>query len=163
VEELPMSKKPAALVGLVGMVGLAATGCSKPNRAVEGPIRLSPTPAPYFSDIPIPSGFTRVNERSMDLVSGKIRLVRHVFTGKADLLALRDFYCEQMPVGRWREVNRQFEEGLFTLRFEKDNEGCEIKFHRKDRILRGQTEISVVVMPRNLTEAPPTVKASTAK
>jgi len=157
-----MSNGLSVLVSLAGIMGLAAAGCSEPKRAAEGPIRLSPSPAPYFGDIPIPSGFTRVNERSMDLVSGNVRLVRHVFVGKAALLAVRDFYCEQMPVGRWREVNRQFEEGLFTLRFEKDTEGCEVKFHRRDRIFGGQTEISMVVMPRNLTEAPPTVKASTA-
>ena len=152
------------IVGLacVAAAGLAAAGCSTPNAQPAGPVRLSPSPVPHFVDIPIPSGFKRVDDRSMDLVSGRVRLVRHVYQGRAELLAVRDFYCEQMPVGRWREVNRQFEEGLFTLRFEKDDEGCEVRFRRRGG-LSNRTEINVVVMPRNLTEAPPSVKASTGR
>jgi len=154
------SRAVTTLLCIVGVAGSVLAGCSQPNSASSGPIRLSPAPLPHFSDIPIPSGFKLVDDRSMDLVSGPIRLVRHVYQGKADLLAVRDFYCEQMPVGRWREVNRQYEEGLFTLRFEKENEGCEVKFRRRGA-LGWQSEISLVVMPRNLTEAPPTVKAAT--
>ena len=149
---------------IVGLTGLVWAGCSQPHRPPPSPTRLSPDPLPHFTDIPVPSGFQLVDERSMDLVSGPIRLVRHLYEGKADLLAVRDFYCEQMPVRGWREVNRQFEEGLFTLRFEKENEGCEVKFRRRGGLslnLTRPSEISLVVMPRNLTEAPPTVKAAT--
>ena len=150
----------ALSMGCVAAVVLGLTvACNEPGNAAQAPVRLSPSPIPHFADIPIPSGFQRVDERSMDLVSGPIRLVRHVYDGKAPLLGVRDFYCEQMPVGRWREVNRQFEEGLFTLRFEKDKESCEVKFRQRGGMNK-EVEIQVVVMPRNLTEAPPSLKAS---
>lgn len=152
------------LSALMLLGGLMTAGCQSPGSGNDtaASLRLAPSPVPFFSDIPMPAGFKQVHERSMDLVSGKIRLVRHVYTGRGGLVAVRDFYCEQMPLGRWREVNRQFEEGLFTLRFEKENEGCEVRF-RAQSGFTPQTEINVVVMPRNLTEAPPSVKASTGK
>ena len=151
--------KTKAICCVTMLAGCVLAGCSTTGNTSTGPIRLSPSPVPYFRDIPMPTGFRQVHERSMDLISGRIRLVRHVYQGRADLLAVRDFYCEQMPLGRWREVNRQFEEGLFTLRFEKEKEGCEVKLRVKGG-LTSQTEISIVVMPRNQTEAPPSVKAS---
>ncbi|UCG33405.1 MAG: hypothetical protein JSU68_01995 [Phycisphaerales bacterium] len=157
-----MVRKGLSLGGVAGLALWLATGCTGAENSGQAPVRLSPSPLPHFADIPVPSGFKRVDERSMDLVSGSVRLVRHVYEGRADLMAVRDFYCEQMPVGRWREVNRRFEEGRFTLRFEKDNEGCEVEFRRRGG-LSNMAEIQVVVMPRHVTEAPPSVKASTRR
>ena len=148
--------------GLAGLALWLAPGCMGTENTAQAPVRLSPNPLPHFADIPIPTGFKRVDERSMDLVSGSVRLVRHVYEGRAGLTAVRDFYCEQMPMGHWREVNRRFEDGRFTLRFEKDNEGCDVELRRRGG-LSNMTEIQVVVMPRHQTEAPPSVKASTGR
>lgn len=154
-----MVRKALGLGGTVGLALWLSAGCAGTENTGPAPVRLAPSPVPHFADIPIPAGFKRVDDRSMDLVSGSVRLVRHVYEGRADLMAVRDFYCEQMPVGRWREVNRRFEEGRFTLRFEKESEGCDVEFRRRGG-LSNMTEIQVVVMPRHPTEAPPSVKAS---
>lgn len=141
---------------VIAAAGMAASGCNRPDSESVVPVRLTPTPIPYFGDIPVPAGYSRSDERSMDLVSGPVRLVRHLYQGKATPLALRDFYSEQMPVGGWREVSRQFEEGLFTMRFEKETESCEVKFRRRGGF-GARTEITLIVMPRNRTHPPPTV------
>ena len=145
----------ARVVPTILLMGLG--GCNEPRSDASVPQRLAPAPIPYFGDVPVPVGFTRVDDRSIDVVSGTVRMVRHVYRGQAELLALRNFYGEQMPVGGWREMSRRFEEGLFSMRFEKEGESCEIKFLRKGGWSPG-IEITIVVVPRNQTEPPPTMR-----
>ena len=150
-----MIRGAARVVPAILAIGLG--GCNEPRSDPSVPKRLAPSPIPYFGDVPVPAGFTRENDRSIDVVSGSVRMVRHVYRGKAQLLALRDFFSEQMPVGGWREVSRQFEEGLFTLRFEKEGESCEVKFLRRSGWSPG-IELTIVVAPRNRTKPPPTLR-----
>ncbi len=150
-----MIRGAARVVPAILLIGLG--GCHEPRSDGSVPTRLAPSPIPYFGDVPIPVGFARDNDRSLDVVSGTVRMVRHVYHGKAELLALRDFYGEQMPVGGWREMSRRFEEGLFSMRFEKEGESCEIKFFRQGGWSPG-IEITIVVVPRNQSQPPPTMR-----
>ena len=118
------------------------------------PVRLTPVSNPDFADLPVPRGFTMVNVESMDMTSGTLRLVQHVYQGSGERLSVRDFYFEQMPLGRWRLVNAHNEQGVYTLIFEKEQEACQVRISKHGRFGMG-CRIRTKVYPRIQTEAPP--------
>ncbi len=136
-----------------------AAGCSQNQPYASTPVRLTPVSNPYFGDIPVPLGFSIVDGLSMDITSGGLRQVRHVYEGSARRVHVRDFYVEQMPIARWRLVNSQFEQGVYTLRYEKERESCEVRIGESGSLSR-KCQIRVLVAPRQTVEPPPGKKSS---
>ena len=138
-----VAERPILLAVLVGC-GVAA-GCSgTASRGQE--VRLVCSARPYEPDIPLPIGFKLVDPASEDRSPGVARLyLRHLYTGKADKYAVRNFYREQMPLARWSKVSEGNVRGVCTLRFEKGSESCTVDIRDAGSGMGRHTEIQVLV------------------
>ena len=114
--------------GLVIMfAGVSMWGCTQAGSGGQE-VRLVAASTPYETDIPRPSGFALVEDVSEDRSTGTSRLyLRHVYVGKADKYAVRNFYREQMPLCRWVKVSEGTVRGVCSLRFEKGSESCTLE------------------------------------
>lgn len=140
----------AVALGALGTLLLA--GCGDKGDGLE---RLSPRTTPYLTGIPVPVKFSLVDKNSEDIESGSPRFARHNYRGSAPLMAVRNFYREQMPVNGWNRVSDQSVKGVVHLRFEKGNEACTVQISPSGFF--NWCTIQVVVMPfsRNSMEPPP--------
>jgi len=138
------------------VLGLATVlaGCQQPNAPEEPPPRLVPTMNPTIPDVPVPASFRFLERESRDLSSGGSRWITHYYEGSASPAAVVAFYEEQMPLSRWKLINRQTERGVRTLRFEKPHEGCEIRITPKGKVQR-KVEVFVTIYPRGEQIPPP--------
>lgn len=123
----------------------AAAGCSQ-TRTPGQEVRLVASSRPYEVDIPTPAGFKLVDEASEDRSTGTARLyLRHLYVGRADKYAVRNFYREQMPLARWVKVSEGNIRGVCSFRFEKGNESCTVDIRDADSGLSKMTEVQVLV------------------
>ncbi|MHC4064321.1 MAG: hypothetical protein ACYSUI_07450 [Planctomycetota bacterium] len=121
-----------------------ATGCTGTGSKGRQ-VRLVSSPRPYERDIPIPIGFKLVDPASEDRSTGVARLyLRHLYTGKADKYAVRNFYREQMPLARWTMVSDGNVRGVCTLRFEKASESCTVEIRDAGKGLGKRTEVQIL-------------------
>jgi len=132
----------AALVVAFAVLG----GCSVPGRRLAtGPLR--PSPDPVEADIPIPVGFRLEDRSSEDWASGRVRYVRHRYSGIADKYAVRRFYREQMPLVRWSPQSENLVDGRHTLRFKRPRESCTIRVSDADSGRAGAVTVEVLIAP----------------
>ncbi len=133
---------------------LTAAGCG--GSASKGrEIRLVASARPYELDLPIPIGFKLLDSASEDHSTGVARLyLRHLYVGRADKYAVRNFYREQMPLSRWSKVSDQNIRGVCTLRFEKGSESCTVDIRESGRGLSTRTEVQVLVAQEQRGSAP---------
>lgn len=108
----------------VVMLALAA-GCTNPPKNT-GPTQIPPRQNPYIADVPTPAGFELNVNKSMYETYSRVRVVRHVYEGNKDPQIVRNFYVTQMPEHEWSQVNETLTEGVFSMRFKKGIEICEI-------------------------------------
>ncbi|MFQ6048684.1 MAG: hypothetical protein ACE5K7_04900 [Phycisphaerae bacterium] len=107
---------------------LVVAGCQGGLGAGQsGSERLRPSRRPHVADVPVPEGFELVDKLSEDHATAGWRFIRHVYRGRADRLAVRSFYREQMPLSNWSYISDQNIQGEYTLLFEKPDEQCEVK------------------------------------
>ncbi len=112
---------------------------------------------PFERDIPVPAGFSLVEQASEDRSTGTSRLyLRHVYTGDADKYAVRNFYREQMPLARWTKVSDGSVKGDFSMRFEKGNESCTVAITDEKKAIRTKTRVQVVIAREERGQTPPT-------
>ncbi|HUU84441.1 MAG TPA: hypothetical protein VM243_13150 [Phycisphaerae bacterium] len=131
-------------MGALLIAGLA-TGCD-PSASGKHDVRLIASSRPYEPDIPIPAGFRLMDIASEDRSTGVSRLyLRHLYTGKADKYAVRNFYREQMPLVRWTLVSAGTVRGVYSLRFEKGNESCDIEIRDAEQGLQRHVQVQVLV------------------
>lgn len=109
------------------MAGLMAAGMASGCRSTD------PKPLPvhrqvFVTDVPMPKGFKLDDDRSTDMTSGRNRSVWHEYKGRANLISIRNFFRDQMPLSRWTLLSDQNAKGDYTLIFEKDGETCIIFF-----------------------------------
>lgn len=134
----------SAWVGVLLVCALAVGCASSPSGKHD--VRLVASARPHEPDIPIPAGFKLVDSASEDRSTGVSRLyLRHMYTGRADKYAVRNFYREQMPLARWTMVSAGNIRGVCTLRFEKGNESCDVDIRDAGQGLGRHTEIQVLV------------------
>jgi hypothetical protein len=137
------------------LLSLAIGGCGRSKGDKPAQLqRLRPRSVSYLEEVPVPSGFELVGERSLDHESGGRRMARHEYRGRAHPLAVRKFYREQMPNAGWDCVSDQNFNEVTTIRFEKKHESCTVQIQPGSL---GQTVIHVEVVPFNRTplEPPP--------
>lgn len=128
---------------IILVAGMPLAGCAEKNGQE---VRLIAASRTYEADIPIPAGFTLVDEASEDRSTGMARLyLRHLYRGKADKHAVRAFYREQMPRVRWSKVSDGNIRGRITMRFEKGAESCTVEITDGLKGMGGGTEIQVLV------------------
>lgn len=134
--------------GLCALILLAGCGDKKP-----GANRLHPRGTPFLTGVPVPNGFKLVDRMSEDYESGSSRFARHQYSGSGDLVAVRDFYVDQMPLMGWSQISTQNVKGVIQMRFEKKTEECTVEIEGGGF---GRVTIQVIVKPfsRNPNEAP---------
>ena len=99
----------------------------------------------WVADVPIPSDFSLVLDRSRHWSDGQLRWVDHLYSGDGSAQALLSFYRKQMPMQRWVLQNHELMQGEAILNFFKDQERCRI-------VIRGggnlqKTYVKVAVTP----------------
>ena len=122
-----------------------AAGCSAPHAKPQG-AALAPSPQPYDADIPVPEGFRLVENSCEDWAAGPIRYLRHRYRGRADKLAVRRFYRDQMPLVRWAAAGDGGVHGRYTMRFERGTESCTITIDEAHGPF-GRVTVDVLVTP----------------
>ena len=130
-------------------------GCNQ-ARSGSREVRLIASSRPYEADVPIPVGFKLVDEASEDRSTGVARLyLRHLYRGRGDKHAVRNFYREQMPLARWVKVSDGNVQGKITMRFEKSNESCTIEIRESAGRVSTCTEVQVLVSQEQRGSDPP--------
>lgn len=134
--------------GLCALMLLVSCGDKKP-----GANRLHPRGTPFLTGVPVPNGFKLVDRLSEDYESGSSRFARHQYSGSGDIMAVRDFYTDQMPLMGWSLISNQNVKGVIQMRFEKKTEECTVEIEGGTF---GRVTIQVIVKPfsRNPNEAP---------
>ncbi|MCK4659769.1 MAG: hypothetical protein KAV82_09640 [Phycisphaerae bacterium] len=135
---------------------LLVSGCETPGTGKEQAIRLIANSRPYEKDIPLPAGFTIVEQAMEDHSTGQSRTyLRHLYSGRADKFAVRRFYREQMPLLRWSKMSDSAIKGEFTMRFAKGSEVCVINIHGEDSVLGKKASVQVMVAQEQRGATPP--------
>lgn len=140
------------------VVVLTSAGCQNSSgvfaKKSGNVARLSPRSVPFLTGVPVPSGFKISDPRTDTSESGGVRFARQEYAGYADPYAVREFYREQMPVMGWREVSSHDVKGKQFLRFESNNEECNVTI--EPTAWFNYTTIQIVVKPftRSVSEPP---------
>ncbi|MFQ5805954.1 MAG: hypothetical protein ACE5I3_05845 [Phycisphaerae bacterium] len=93
----------------------------------EGQPAASAVRDPVLQDIPKPSGFLLVNDRSFGVFSGKVRIARCEYDGSSDTSAVKRFYEEYMPSAGFELRRWTLDGGVFNLHFESNTEICVVR------------------------------------
>jgi hypothetical protein len=145
-----MAKMPARqwravrIAGLgLGTLAILAAGCESggANRSAGG----AATPVQHVSleGIPVPSGFKLVDDRSVGVSSGSLRVAKLEFIGDLDRTAGARFYKDYMPSGGWTLREEDLDRGVYSLRFESPREQCIVRLWSENR----RTMIAIRLTP----------------
>lgn len=134
----------AIMLAVAGIVGCGGN---------TGPVAASPVRDPVMADLPKPSGFTLVDDRSVYWQSGLHRVGKCEYLGKTDRDAIKRFYEEYMPSAGFQLREMSLDKGAYSMRFESDKEICMI---RVSPFGQGRTAVVVEVgpVPEGKTESP---------
>ena len=124
-------------------------GSSKKSGGMED---LPPRGVAFLEEVPVPKGFSLVEGRSIDRQSSGQRMALHEYKGRADPLAVRNFYRQQMPRTGWERMSDDSVKGTTVMRFEKRHEVCTVKIRSA---ALGRCVINVEVSPFSRTSLEP--------
>jgi hypothetical protein len=148
----------AGRIGVLTVAVAVTTGCNPGSKSGQD-IRLVPVASPYERDIPIPDGFTLVEDACEDQLTGTRRLyLRHLYEGEADKYRVRKFYREQMPRAQWALVSDGNIKGQYTMRFEKNNEACTVQIQDAGGRIGHKIHIQVIIMQEERGSPPSVAK-----
>jgi hypothetical protein len=103
----------------------------------------------YEPDIPLPTGFGKVEQESEERSSGQQRMyLVHTYEGRAEPYSVSNFYAEQMPQYQWAKLSSGSQNGVYSLKFSKAHEACAIEI--KD-IGFGRSRVRVVINQEQAT------------
>jgi len=102
----------------------------------------------WVADVPVPSQFSLVINRSRHWSDGQLRWVDHLYSGSGSAQALLSFYEKQMPMHRWTLQNHELMQGEAILNFVKDQERCRIVIREGGHFEK--TYVKVAVTPFRL-------------
>ena len=129
---------------LLAAVWLAAVACGP---STGDAMRIMAQQRPYFPDVPVPMGFQLVPDASEDSMTGRRRLyARHVYVGRADIYAVKNFYQDRMPQYKWHMVNDIHVAGVHDMRFEKGQESCSIRISPPKSGWGGKVHVQIIIM-----------------
>lgn len=103
-------------------------GCGDKEPAV--PTVLEARDQPYVVDVPVPKGFKLDRRQSDHSYKEGRRKVKHYYLGSKDPQSVRNFYYANMPSGQWRLVDETLTAGVYTLKFRKFEEMCEVRIEK---------------------------------
>ncbi len=124
----------------------ALAGC---NGGGGGPTMLETRAQPYVADLPVPKGFSLKERDSEHYASETRRDIRHVYVGRADPIAVKNFYVRHMPAAEWEYLDETLQNGVHLLNYRKGEEHCEIRIERTPAALFGEvTKIQATLETR---------------
>lgn len=138
---------------MLGLLAVALSGCQDPVGPPQRMIRLLPSPRPYERDIPMPTGFQIMDQLGESRSTGARRLyLRHVYEGRANKYAVRNFYKEQMPLAGWVKVSEGNVRGRITVRYEKATESCAVEINEAGV---GRIRVQIIIAQEERATSPP--------
>ena len=140
-------KVQSRLLALLFILSLGLSGCVTVQSEVMQPEdtpNLEPSVMVKFSDVPTPTGFRLLSEKSFVLESGGVRAGVLRYVGKANLESITAFYKNQMQMYNWALLN-VLEYGDRMLNFERENESCVVTVEPKG----SKIEIAVSLAPKS--------------
>lgn len=127
----------------VGSVALVpAAGC---NRGTGEPTQLAPRGQFYVADIPVPAKFRLDEQKSNYVYTAGRRRVKSLYEGSSSLLAVRNFYVHNMPLSGWELTDDTLANNVYTLKYRKAEERCDVRIERTPRGLGHVTQIWATV------------------
>lgn len=131
-----------APVAVPPVAAFSEEGAYLPGRVGPGAIA---SPNSLIQDVPMPVGFEAVASRSTSKIEDGLRLVKHVYQGRADGGEVVMMYRRSLERYNWGFVGReQLEDGSTVLRFEKGREA--LRVHVGERW--GVTTVLVEIAPK---------------
>src|SRR4051794_18015558 len=96
----------------VALFILTAGGGNRPPEG--GPSQPEARRNVYVEEIPVPADFTLNEGRSHHkaLAAPRVRWVDHIYQGRGDPLAVRNFYVTHMPEFKWEGLSETANEGV---------------------------------------------------
>lgn len=91
---------------------------------------VTPVQHPLIENLPLPTGFYIVPERSIARNMDGWRVAMCTFTGKLAPERVVAFYQNNMPSARFNLLQRRLENGTYQLRFASETEECTITVRR---------------------------------
>jgi hypothetical protein len=141
----------------LGALGMLAAGCESSGAHRDAGGGATPVQHVSLEGIPVPSGFRLVDDRSVGVSSGPLRVAKLEFIGDLDRTAGARFYKEYMPSGGWTLREEDFDRGVYSLRFESSREQCIVRlWMEKNRTIIAirLTPISAGHEPRDAAAQP---------
>lgn len=116
---------------------LLAGGCTRDN---TGPTMLAQKAQPYVEDIPVPEGFELLLKQSAARRYPGGREIDHIYEGREDPVAVRNFYEQHMPNSGWKLNNETLRkgDGVQLMTYSKGTERCEIRIERAPAAIMGR-------------------------
>lgn len=139
---------PVVMVSLGWLLSLPGCQWLEPEETETSHPQLVAATNPFESDIPVPGSFRIVEGVSEDYRQGGRRVfLRHRYVGTAAKIAVRSFYRDQMPLGRWTPLRDYSLRGAYTMQFEKGGDYCTIIVADDEQAGRGHVVVDVCVAP----------------
>lgn len=116
---------------------------------------LDATRERYATDIPVPDGFRLDRQASDHSYQEGRRKIRHIYRGSDDPQAVRNFYYQSMPTDQWRLVDETLRSSVYTLRYKKYEEACEVRIEKVPAgLFKPGTQVVVTVRTPHLDSSP---------
>lgn len=109
------------LLLLTMLVGACAVACD------SGGARYQPMQHYTLEGIPVPRGFTLVDDHSVGVSSGETRVAKMEFQGAGDRGGVTRFYREIMSETGWTLKKEDFDRGVYDMRFVNREEECTVR------------------------------------
>ncbi len=118
---------------MIALLTLAAglAGCDQQERADAGMRAAPAVEHPMLPGVPLPSGFSAVNDKTFATEVGRMRIAHYEFTGSAGRDAVHEFFLHQMPAAGFKLVQRGDEAGVYYLRFQSQTEEADLRIGRR--------------------------------
>ena len=142
--QLPSRGRLAPALGPIAALALLAACDARNSTITTEQVSASAVRDPVLDDIPKPAGFALVADRSVYRQSGKYRVGKCEYLGAADQTTIKRFYEEYMPSAGFQKREVGLDRGEYSMRFESDQEICNIRIRREQR----QTAVVVEIGPR---------------
>jgi hypothetical protein len=133
----------AALCMTAGCPRSGGSGASGEAAMVEP--ELAAQASPPIPDVPVPMGFSYVENRSSSSAVPGVRAVTHTYHGSKDKFAAARFFRKQMQMSGWQLATETDGWAVKTMDFTKENEACRITL--QDGPIFVKTEVRVQIYP----------------
>jgi hypothetical protein len=132
----------------VTMTGLAC------RKGTGEPTLLQARKQFYVADLPVPARFVLDEQKSNYVYTAGRRRVKNLYEGRDSLLAVRNFYVHNMALAGWELTDDTLASNVYTLKYRKAEERCDIRIEQTPRGFRKVTQIWANIRSENEPSTP---------